>query len=183
MLWKHIFAGIIVVPGAAGGQLLGGIICKVKKLKVRGMTLLCVLACFLTMLAMSSLWANCEQEKIPGITVQYSNTWAWRSELRMSVGRIYKGLKWQIYCDKIWTVVIRLVICSDTNMCCLNFIQWFIRHYEAGRHRYLIKAFEFSNLTLVYFINKSFLVWCFESPFKSIGYRYLNRINITSVIV
>ena len=63
--------GLVAVPGAAGGQFIGGIICKKWKLKVKGMLRLNVIVCILALLLDAVVWIRCDLEDIAGVNVGY----------------------------------------------------------------------------------------------------------------
>ena len=63
--------GLVAVPGAAGGQFIGGIICKKWKLKVKGMLRLNVIVCILALLLDAVVWVRCDLEDIAGVNVGY----------------------------------------------------------------------------------------------------------------
>ncbi|KAK3087766.1 hypothetical protein FSP39_010363 [Pinctada imbricata] len=71
--WASILAGIIAVPGAAGGQFVGGLICKRMNLKVQGMIRLNIIVCFVAMVLDAVVWVRCDLEDIAGVTVHYSD--------------------------------------------------------------------------------------------------------------
>ncbi|XP_062608330.1 solute carrier organic anion transporter family member 4C1-like isoform X1 [Saccostrea cucullata] len=66
-----ILAGVVAVPGAAGGQFVGGIICKKWKLKVQGMLRLNVIVCIMALLLDGVVWVRCDLEDIAGVNVGY----------------------------------------------------------------------------------------------------------------
>jgi organic anion transporter 4A/organic anion transporter 4C len=61
----------VAVPGAAGGQLVGGLICKKWKLKVRGMLRLNVIVCIIALFLDAVIWIRCDLEDIAGVSVGY----------------------------------------------------------------------------------------------------------------
>ncbi|XP_022286828.2 solute carrier organic anion transporter family member 4C1-like isoform X2 [Crassostrea virginica] len=69
--WAAILGGLVAVPGAAGGQFIGGIICKKWKLKVKGMLRLNVIVCILALLLDAVVWIRCDLEDIAGVNVGY----------------------------------------------------------------------------------------------------------------
>ena len=72
MLW-FCRAGIVVVPGAAGGQVLGGLIPKWLNLKMRGL-IMQSLICSLVAVALSfQFLLKCSTPSIAGVTVEYFN--------------------------------------------------------------------------------------------------------------
>lgn len=64
----------MAVVGVAGGQFLGGVISTCMKLKVRGMAKLCMTVSVAMIILNAALWIKCDQEKLAGITLQYSDT-------------------------------------------------------------------------------------------------------------
>ncbi|KAL3892413.1 hypothetical protein ACJMK2_004623 [Sinanodonta woodiana] len=72
--YAAILTGIVVVPGAAGGNFVGGLVCKCLKLKVKGMTRVSFIGCLLTSLFFAVLFLRCEQSKMAGVNHQYSNS-------------------------------------------------------------------------------------------------------------
>lgn len=70
--WAAILSGLVAVPGAAGGQFVGGIICKKWKLKVKGMLRLNVIVCIIALLLDAVVWVRCDLEDIAGVTVGYN---------------------------------------------------------------------------------------------------------------
>ncbi|XP_048780929.2 solute carrier organic anion transporter family member 4C1-like isoform X3 [Ostrea edulis] len=69
--WAAILGGLIAVPGAAGGQFVGGMICKRWKLKVRGMLRLNVIVCVIALLLDAVIWVRCDLQDIAGVSVGY----------------------------------------------------------------------------------------------------------------
>ncbi|XP_064597330.1 solute carrier organic anion transporter family member 4C1-like [Liolophura sinensis] len=67
-----VLTGCLAVPGAAGGQVIGGWICGRFKLKVRGMLRLSVVMCGICMLLSAAFWAKCEQPRIAGLSSKSS---------------------------------------------------------------------------------------------------------------
>lgn len=72
----YFYIGLVAVPGAAGGQFVGGIICKKMKLKVKGMLRLNVIVCILALLLDAVVWVRCDLEDIAGVTVGYNQGYA-----------------------------------------------------------------------------------------------------------
>ncbi|OWF36138.1 Solute carrier organic anion transporter family member 4C1 [Mizuhopecten yessoensis] len=70
--WASILGGIVAVPGAAGGQLASGYLCKRLNLKVRGMLRLIIIVCLLAAILDVCVWIRCEQDTIVGVNSQYS---------------------------------------------------------------------------------------------------------------
>ncbi|XP_074652726.1 solute carrier organic anion transporter family member 4C1-like [Tubulanus polymorphus] len=70
--FSAIVTGAVVVPGAAGALLLGGVISKKLELKVRGMLRLCALSITVAVLASAVFFARCDAPKIAGINHPYT---------------------------------------------------------------------------------------------------------------
>ena len=66
-----LYPGGLAVPGAAGGQFLGGLICKLAKLKIRGMLKLCMGLCMCCLLFVLPILAYCSTTAVAGVTVTY----------------------------------------------------------------------------------------------------------------
>lgn len=66
-----MFTGAITVPGAAGGNLLGGIISKVLKLRVPGMLRYCMLLTFMAALLSVSGLIHCDTPLTIGVNHPY----------------------------------------------------------------------------------------------------------------
>ena len=66
-----LILGIIAVPGAAGAQLVGGLIARKMKLKLRGMLKGCVLASSLVAITTCVYLSRCESAHIAGIDRNY----------------------------------------------------------------------------------------------------------------
>ena len=66
-------AGAVVIPGAAGGQLLGGLVPRWLNLKLRGLLLQCAICAFLSWLLVFQFLLRCEMPKIAGLSVPYFN--------------------------------------------------------------------------------------------------------------
>lgn len=75
VVW-FFYIGLIAVPGAAGGQFVGGIICKKWKLKVKGMLRLNVIVCIIALLLDAVVWVRCDLEDIAGVTIGYNQGYA-----------------------------------------------------------------------------------------------------------
>jgi len=63
--------GLITVPGAGGGMLLGGFIVKKKKLKCRGIIRLNMLAALIGLLFCAVFLLQCPKQSIAGVTTDY----------------------------------------------------------------------------------------------------------------
>ncbi|XP_033727827.1 solute carrier organic anion transporter family member 4C1-like isoform X2 [Pecten maximus] len=74
--WASILGGIVAVPGAAGGQLISGYLCKRLNLKVRGMLRLIIVVCLVAAILDFCVWIRCEQETIVGVSSQYSTSYS-----------------------------------------------------------------------------------------------------------
>ncbi|KAK3593464.1 hypothetical protein CHS0354_020230 [Potamilus streckersoni] len=72
--YAAILTGVVVVPGAAGGNFVGGLVCRCMRLKVKGMTRFSFIGCLVTVLSFSILFLSCEQYKVAGINHYYSNS-------------------------------------------------------------------------------------------------------------
>ncbi|CAI9720966.1 solute carrier organic anion transporter family member 4C1-like isoform X3 [Octopus vulgaris] len=72
--WAALISGLLAVPSAAGGQILGGYLCKRFRLKVREQGNLCVITLTLGLLGMGIFWVNCEDMPFAGITHNYNQT-------------------------------------------------------------------------------------------------------------
>ncbi|XP_013383827.1 solute carrier organic anion transporter family member 4C1, partial [Lingula anatina] len=72
--WAAMLTGFVAVPGAAGGQLLGGIISSKMKLKVKGMLKLSMTACVMAALLAASFWISCETPSVFGVDIPYPNS-------------------------------------------------------------------------------------------------------------
>ena len=66
-----IVAGGLAVPGTAGGQFLGGLACKVFKLKVRGMLKFCIGLALCSVLLAACTLANCGAKNVAGVSTTY----------------------------------------------------------------------------------------------------------------
>ena len=63
--------GAIIVPGVAGGQVIGGIIPKVFDFKMRGLLTQCVINTGLGLLLSGVALLRCDTVAIAGLTVPY----------------------------------------------------------------------------------------------------------------
>ncbi|ELT88560.1 hypothetical protein CAPTEDRAFT_147857 [Capitella teleta] len=68
-----LFAGVLVVPGAAGGQLLGGIIPKCFNMRLRGLLITMTVCSFLGFFLGAAFLIKCPMPKIAGVNVEYFN--------------------------------------------------------------------------------------------------------------
>ncbi|XP_071112274.1 solute carrier organic anion transporter family member 4C1-like [Haliotis cracherodii] len=66
-----MLTGIAVVPSAAGGQFVGGIITRKLKLDIRGAMKVCIVGVFGALVSSSVLWLKCDKEIISGIDRAY----------------------------------------------------------------------------------------------------------------
>ena len=64
-----------MIPGAAGGQLLGGLVPKILNLKLRGLLVQCVTCAGIGFLLTFQFLLRCQMPKIAGLSVQYFNRW------------------------------------------------------------------------------------------------------------
>ncbi|KAL3892414.1 hypothetical protein ACJMK2_004624 [Sinanodonta woodiana] len=71
--YAAVISGAIVVPGAAGGTFVGGIICRCMSLTVKGMTRLAFIGCLLGAISFTCLFLRCEQAKMAGVSHPYNN--------------------------------------------------------------------------------------------------------------
>ncbi|XP_064596703.1 solute carrier organic anion transporter family member 4C1-like [Liolophura sinensis] len=71
--FSAILMGVMAVPGATGGFLLGGVICRKFQFTVRGNLRLCACVSLLSMAAAATMFARCDETKIAGISVSYEN--------------------------------------------------------------------------------------------------------------
>ena len=62
-----------MVPGAAGGQILGGLIPKWLNLKIRGLIMQCVITGSIGLLLSVQFLLRCQTPAIAGVTVPYFN--------------------------------------------------------------------------------------------------------------
>ena len=67
--------GAIIVPGVAGGQILGGIIPRVLNLRMRGLLIQCALNAGLGVLLSGFALLRCDTVPIAGVTSPYSATY------------------------------------------------------------------------------------------------------------
>jgi len=70
-LFVFLFPGLLAVPGAALGQVLGGYFCKRFKLKVKGM--LGMVLCFSigVLVVTPVFWARCDDVSMAGVLTGY----------------------------------------------------------------------------------------------------------------
>ncbi len=64
-------SGLVIVPAAATGQLLAGVICKCGNLRVRQMLRLCVGATVLTIVFITGIMVHCPADQLAGVNVPY----------------------------------------------------------------------------------------------------------------
>ncbi|KAK3598170.1 hypothetical protein CHS0354_008845 [Potamilus streckersoni] len=69
-----ILTGLVVIPGAAGGNFVGGLVCKCMKLKVKGMARLSFVGCLLTVLFFTVLFLRCDKAELVGVDHHYINS-------------------------------------------------------------------------------------------------------------
>ncbi len=65
------FPGCVIVPSAAVGQVLGGLIARWRRLQVRGLLIQCAVGCGLAGLLSLVFLLKCDLPKIAGVTVSY----------------------------------------------------------------------------------------------------------------
>ena len=65
--------GIAVVPGAAGGHILGGLLVRFLKLKVRGILRMCAGFTLIASISGFVYLANCSIPNMAGVNVNYTN--------------------------------------------------------------------------------------------------------------
>lgn len=63
----------MAVPGAAGGQFVGGYLCKCLKLKVKGCIRVAIICSSLAIFVASAMWIRCDQNNVAGVTKEYHN--------------------------------------------------------------------------------------------------------------
>ena len=68
---SYLHPGIAVVPSAAAGQFVGGIITRKLKLDVRGTMKVCLVGVFGALVSSCVLWLKCDKEIIAGIDAAY----------------------------------------------------------------------------------------------------------------
>ncbi|GAB1606772.1 solute carrier organic anion transporter family member 4A1-like isoform X1 [Argonauta hians] len=66
--------GLLSIPAAAGGQLLGGYICKKFRLVVNGQFVLAIVSLTLSVLCTGAFWLYCEDTPFAGINTSYNST-------------------------------------------------------------------------------------------------------------
>ena len=71
MLYHFVLSGIITVPGAGGGMLLGGFLVKNRKLKCRGIIRMNLIAAFIALLFGCVFLLQCPTQRIAGVTTDY----------------------------------------------------------------------------------------------------------------
>ncbi|XP_074656444.1 solute carrier organic anion transporter family member 4A1-like [Tubulanus polymorphus] len=72
--WSAMLSGFVIVPSAAGGQVIGGVIANRLKLKVPGLIRLCVISQVIACVAMGAFFVTCSPPDMAGINRQYTNT-------------------------------------------------------------------------------------------------------------
>ena len=70
--WASMLGGLMAVPGAAGGQFIGGLVCKRWKLRIQGMLRLNIILCVAAMLLDTVVWIRCPEDTVAGVNTQYS---------------------------------------------------------------------------------------------------------------
>ncbi|XP_066269957.1 solute carrier organic anion transporter family member 4C1-like isoform X2 [Branchiostoma lanceolatum] len=71
--WAAMLCGFVVVPGAAGGNILGGVIMKFFKLKCRGMLRLCIILGGVCLALYLVFLVQCPNIPFAGVTQRYTN--------------------------------------------------------------------------------------------------------------
>ncbi|KAI8503084.1 sodium-independent organic anion transmembrane transporter [Branchiostoma belcheri] len=72
--WAAMLCGFVVVPGAAGGNILGGVIMKWMKLKCRGMLRLCIILGGVCLALYLVFLVQCPNTPFAGVTQRYTNS-------------------------------------------------------------------------------------------------------------
>lgn len=72
--WASMLGGLMAVPGAAGGQFIGGLVCKRWKLKIQGMIRLNIIVCITAMVLDSLVWIRCPEDIVAGVNIQYNTS-------------------------------------------------------------------------------------------------------------
>ncbi|CAE1324228.1 SLCO4A [Acanthosepion pharaonis] len=72
--WASMLAGFVGISGAAGGQFLGGYLCKKLGLNVSGKCRLSIVTLCLGLFMSAAFWAKCDKVKFAGISVPYSES-------------------------------------------------------------------------------------------------------------
>lgn len=72
--WASMLAGFVGISGAAGGQFLGGYLCKRLGLNVSGKCRLSIVTLCLGLFMSAAFWAKCDKVKFAGISVPYSES-------------------------------------------------------------------------------------------------------------
>ncbi|KAK7479082.1 hypothetical protein BaRGS_00029674 [Batillaria attramentaria] len=67
-----MLSGLAVVPGAASGQFMGGIIAKRLKLTIPGLIKLCIVGMTLSLITVAIVWIDCGQELYVGVSSPYA---------------------------------------------------------------------------------------------------------------
>lgn len=67
------FEGFLAVPGAAGGNFVGGFLIRCLKLKIRGQLRACVVLSLICALLVLSFLMRCSDIYIAGVTSPYNN--------------------------------------------------------------------------------------------------------------
>ncbi|XP_071143715.1 solute carrier organic anion transporter family member 4C1-like isoform X2 [Mytilus edulis] len=70
--WASMLGGLMAVPGAAGGQFIGGLVCKRWKLKIQGMLRLNIIVCIAAMILDTVVWIRCPEDSVAGVNIQYN---------------------------------------------------------------------------------------------------------------
>lgn len=70
---KSFISGIVVIPGAAGGEILGGLVPKLLNSRLRGLLTQCIICIALGLALVFQFLLRCDMAKISGISVPYFN--------------------------------------------------------------------------------------------------------------
>ena len=80
----YFCAGVVIVPGAAIGQILGGVVLKRWKFKVRGTLRFIVIVIMIALLSKAAFFIRCDQDKLVGWNTPYENRLVLKSEVLVS---------------------------------------------------------------------------------------------------
>ncbi len=65
--------GLVIIPGAAGGSIIGGTIAKYFKLDVIGLLRMCIILISICLATMTAFLLKCDMSEIAGVTTAYRN--------------------------------------------------------------------------------------------------------------
>lgn len=68
-----LILGCIAVPGATGGQFIGGYVCKKFDLKITEMTKLALAGFVVSLLTWGVVWVGCEKNSMAGVSHNYQD--------------------------------------------------------------------------------------------------------------